>query len=280
MGVLNIVHSRSGHKRLWLVMLTVSLLGACSGIGDAQQLADRYELQLQQVPGGPFLLPVLARPELARGGRLHLYIEGDGRPWLGRERAVNPTGRGTIGLELMLADPNPSLLLGRPCYHQQGAPTSPCEPGLWTEARYSQVVLDALADAMQRLLAEYQPRSLVLVGFSGGGVLALLLAQQQTLPTTVITVSSNLDTAAWTEHHRHLPLTGSLNPTLEIAPGAAFRQVHLAGSRDSVVPPATTVGYRERHPAAEYWLYEDFDHSCCWVKAWPALLAQVLASSN
>lgn len=276
----NIIHSWYGHKRRCLLLLTVSLVVACSGIPDAEQLAARHDLSLRQVPGGPFVLPVLARTEPVRGGRLHLYLEGDGRPWLGRERAANPTGRRTVALELMLADPHPALLLGRPCYHQPGTPSPPCEPDLWTEGRYSPAVLDALAEAVQRLLAEYQPASLVLVGYSGGGVLALLLAQRQTLPATVVTVASNLDTAAWTEHHRHLPLTGSLNPALEIEPGADFRQIHLAGTRDGVVPPATTVGYRERHPTAEYWLHEEFDHHCCWVEAWPGLLDRVLAGGD
>lgn len=280
METLNIVHSWYGHKHRWLVLLTVSLLGACSAIPDAKQLAARHGLSHQEVAGGPFMLPVLARSEQPRGGRLHLYLEGDGRPWLGRERAANPTGRSTVALDLMLADPHPALLLGRPCYHQSGTPPSPCEPELWTGGRYSPTVLHALADAVQRLLAEYRPTSLVLVGYSGGGVLALLLAQQQALPTTVVTVASNLDTAAWTEYHRHLPLTGSLNPTLEIPADAAFRQVHLAGARDRVVPPATTIRYRERHPGAEYRLFKEFDHRCCWLEAWPGLLPRVLAGAD
>ena len=226
----------------------MSLVVACTGIPDAGQLAARHDLSLRQVPGGPFVLPVLARTEPVRGGRLHLYLEGDGRPWLGRERAANPTGRSTVALDLMLADPHPALLLGRPCYHQPGTPSPPCEPDLWTEGRYSPAVLDALAEAVQRLLAEYRPASLVLVGYSGGGVLALLLAQRQTLPTT--------------------------------EPRAAFRQVHLAGGRDRIVPPATTARYRERHPDAEYRLRADFDHHCCRVEAWPGLLDRVLAGGD
>lgn len=211
---------------------------------------------------------------------MHVYLAGDGRPWLGRERAPNPTGRGTMALELMLADPNPALLLGRPCYYQPGPPSAPCEPGLWTEGRYSQLVLNALADAVEQLVAEYQPKTLAFVGYSGGGVLALFLAQRQTLPTTVVTVATNLDTDAWTRHHRHLPLTGSLNPALGIAAGTDFRQVHLAGARDKVVPYATTARYRERHPEAEYWLHDDFDHRCCWVEAWPGLLSTVLGGGG
>lgn len=280
MGALNIVHSRCRHKRQWLVLLTVSLLAACSGIPDARQLADRHGLSLQQVHGGPFLLPVLARPDLPAGGALHVYLEGDGRPWLNRVRAHNPTGRSNVALELMLADPGPALLLGRPCYHQPGTPAPPCEPDLWTEGRYSQPVLEALAEAVGELLGKHRPASLVLVGYSGGGVLALLLAQQQTLPTTVVTVASNLDTEAWTEHHRHLPLTGSLNPAQEIAQGAAFRQVHLAGAHDAVVPPATTARYRERHPEAAYSLHEEFDHRCCWVDAWPGFLGEILGTGE
>lgn len=280
MRPLNIVHSWCAHKHRWLLLLTVSLLAACSGIPDAEQLVDRYGLSLRQVAGGPFLLPVLARPDLQDGGALHVYLDGDGRPWLDRVRAHNPTGRSTVALQLMLADPHPALLLGRPCYYQAGIPAPPCEPDLWTEGRYSQPVLGALAEALGRLVSERQPASLVLVGYSGGGVLALLLAQQQTLPTTVVTLASNLDTEAWTEHHRHLPLTGSLNPAREIMPGSAFRQIHLAGALDGVVPPATTIRYRERHPNAEYRLREDFDHRCCWVEAWPGLLSEILADGR
>jgi hypothetical protein len=278
MGALNIVHSWCGHKRPWLLLLIVPLLAACSGTPDARQLADRHGLSLRQVSGGPFLLPVLADPDLPQGGALHVYIAGDGRPWLKRMRARNPTGRSTLALELMLADPHPALLLGRPCYYQRGTPSPPCEPGLWTDGRYSQLVVDALAGAMEQLVAAHQPQTLLLVGYSGGGVLALLVAQRQTLPTTVVTVASNLDTEAWTEHHRHLPLAGSLNPALEVVQGATFRQVHLAGALDTVVPLATTIRYREHHPEARYLVREEFDHRCCWVQAWPDLLRDILGA--
>lgn len=273
---MNIVHSSCGHKHRWLLLLAVTLLAACSGIPDAEQIADRRGLVLQQVPGGPFVLPALTRSSPLPGEALHVYLEGDGRPWLGRVRAPNPTGRSMVALELMLADPGPALFLGRPCYHQRGTPPPPCEAGLWTEGRYSQRVVDSLAEALAQLVAARQPDALVLVGYSGGGVLALLLAQKQTLPTTVVTVASNLDTDAWTEHHRHLPLAESLNPALDIAPGATFRQIHLAGARDTVVPPATTARYRAQHPEAKYLQREGFDHTCCWVQGWPELLRQVL----
>ena len=51
-------------------------------------------------------------------------------------------------------------------------------------------------------------REVTFVGYSGGGVLAVLIAERLDNVAGVITVGANLDTDAWTEHHGYLPLTG------------------------------------------------------------------------
>ena len=54
----------------------------------------------------------------ARGITLHVYLAGDGTPWLERYRiAPEPTPRRPLTLQLMAHDSSPSVLLGRPCYH-------------------------------------------------------------------------------------------------------------------------------------------------------------------
>lgn len=220
------------------------------------------------------MLPVFSRPVAASGSTLHVYLAGDGHPWRGRKISANPTGKTAVALELLRQDPTPALLLGRPCYYLTTLPAN-CRPELWTSARYSTAVVTSMQVALQQLLAEQQPQSLVLIGYSGGGVLALLLAREQTLPTTVITIASNLDTSAWTDHYGHLPLTGSLNPA-EVIPGnAGFDQIHLSGDLDQIVPRPTTARYRERHPAAHYLHYEAFDHRCCWARDWAGILATI-----
>jgi hypothetical protein len=90
----------------------------------------------------------------------------------------------------------------------------------------------------------------------------------------VITIAANLDTDAWTTHHRYLPLSGSLNPARS-AREHPWREIHLQGGNDKVAPPSTTDAYFERYPAAERRLIADHDHVCCWIDAWPSLLREI-----
>ena len=51
-----------------------------------------------------------------RGG-IHVYIEGDGSPWVngGATVAANPTPRNPLALQLMATSPYNSVYVGRPC---------------------------------------------------------------------------------------------------------------------------------------------------------------------
>lgn len=215
---------------------------------------------------------------MAAAGELRVYLPGDGIPWRGPRPSTNPTGRRHIALELLLRDPAPAVLLGRPCYLQRRLDPA-CEPDLWTGGRYSERVIDALDEALGALVTRSGAHSLLLIGYSGGGTLATLLAARQQLPTTVVTIAANLDTDAWTRHHRHLPLQGSLNPAKDVAATAPFRQIHLFGEMDELVPPETLSAYRSSHPGATWLPRAGFDHRCCWAQAWPDLLEAALAVS-
>lgn len=271
----NIVHKPIGNNACHLFLLIASLMVGCASPHDAGDLARRHALPLRTLQSGGFQLPVLGQITPDSQGRLRVYLPGDGIPWRGRVPASNPTGRRHLALELMQRDPEPALLLGRPCYLQRHLDAD-CEPALWTMARYSRPIIEALDRALEQLIEQTRPDSLLLVGYSGGGTLAVLLAARQALPTTVITVAANLDTRAWTRHHRHLPLSTSLNPAFDISPGSGFRQIHFMGERDSVVPPETLHAYRQRHPDATYRVEAGYDHHCCWVETWPTLLQRAL----
>ena len=74
------------------------------------------------------------------------------------------------------------------------------------------------------------PRSVVLIGYSGGGVLAVLIAPQ--VPgSAVVTIAANLDVEAWARWHQYTPLSGSLNPATQ-PPLDALHEWHLVGDRD------------------------------------------------
>lgn len=215
---------------------------------------------------------------------IHFYIEGDGTPWITRYLiAENPTPRYPLALALMKRDPNLSFYLGRPCYYQpadfyltlnQPDSSSPCDFHYWTDARYSAEVVDimkaAIATTLARLPQDKRSLPVVIIGHSGGGTLAMLLAQRLPAVSGVITIAANMDTYAWTKKQHYSPLKNSLS----LADEASLRklpQVHFAGSADEVVPPDINLPLMAKM-GQTFTLIEDFNHDCCWLRDWPQLL--------
>src|SRR5512134_293742 len=113
-----------------------------------------------------------------RDAPLHVYIEHDGTPWIeGSRVSADPTPRKPFALELMARDSGPRVLLGRPCYYPPAGDPR-CDALAWTHARYSAEVVRSMAAALSRFLAAHPFRDVVLVGYSGGGTIAWLMARQ------------------------------------------------------------------------------------------------------
>ncbi len=239
--------------------------------------AERSGFEVSVVKGGAFPLRVYLSPGARAGhGPLHLYLEGDGRPWIGgRYIAADPHGRNPVAFELMLEDSAPSAYVQRPCYHL--APEGPCDPELWTHGRYSETVVSSLEKGIERVAAlGGSNRGLVLIGYSGGGALARLLASRLEGVRALVTVAANLDIEAWADHHGFEPLTSSLNPVGEPPLPADLPQVHWLGGRDTNVPAELMPATLRDQPGVRVEVIPDFDHVCCWVDRWPELLEQSL----
>lgn len=254
-------------------MLLLAATGGCTGPA-TRFLAAAQDAGLAQeaLTGTPLPHTVFwLRRGTPDSPRVHLYLDGDGSPWLGTGRiATDPSARDPLILDLLRRDDETALLLGRPCYYQP-TPVARCEPWLWTMGRYSEAVVASLEAAAKTLLARYPRAEVTLIGFSGGGTLAVLLAPRLPRVNAVVTLAANLDIDAWTAAHDYTPLAGSLNPaTLPPLP-ASIRQRHLFGARDRDVPRALAARFLERQVAAEVVEVPGFDHRCCWVQAWPAL---------
>ncbi len=204
--------------------------------------------------------------------KLHVYLEGDGRPWV-RNRLVSsdPTPVNPLMLRLMSMDQTPSIYLGRPCYHGFSS-VPPCEPALWTMARYSTKIVAS----MEQVLRDYMIRGgysqVVLIGHSGGGTLAMLLAERIAETRVVVTIAGNLDIDAWTEHHGYTALKGSLNPARRVRLDAGIKQYHLAGKADRNMPYHLIVQALRSQPDARVLAWDKFDHDCCWQNIWREFL--------
>jgi hypothetical protein len=242
------------------------LTGGCRS--SSERFHDRAverRLHAEIVPGVGFRHLVLSGAAVA-GRTLHVYLDGDGTPWLGGHPAVDPTPRDPLVLDLLVLDRAPAVYLGRPCYHALDR-EPPCAPDLWTSARYSEAVVASLAAAARRVLAARGAERVVWVGYSGGGALAVLLAGRVPETAGVITMAANLDVDAWADHERFPRLGRSLNPARQPPLPPDVYQRHYVGGRDRTVPIEVA-----RRGGVELVVLADYDHRCCWTTLWPAVL--------
>lgn len=148
-----------------------------------------------------------------------------------------------------------------------------CHPSLWTSERYSAAVVSSMTAAVERYSAEHRFERMLLVGYSGGGALAALVAPR-IHAVGLVTIAGNLDTEAWTKLHGYLPLTGSLNPARE-PNDAGIPQWHFAGALDTNVPPRLAQRYLSALPPDRLRTYPRFDHVCCWKEEWPRMFERI-----
>jgi len=213
------------------------------------------------------------------GDELHIYIEGDGSIWRNPEQlSPDPTPAQPLMFELAKQDPAPVLLLGRPCYFEVA--DKQCSPQWWTSARYSAAVVASMDAVAARWATRYQ--SVMLIGYSGGGSLATLMAAHLPQARALITVAANLDTDAWVGRHRYnADIVGaSLNPMRQPPLPPRIAQWHYAGTDDENIAWSWIEQFSARQLGAHFEKIEGFDHRCCWSRRWPALLAPALPDES
>ncbi|HEY0682856.1 MAG TPA: hypothetical protein VGD45_11045 [Steroidobacter sp.] len=255
-----------------IVLVTMMVIGGCASPG---QLLDRRAraagLEIVQVSAGEFpsLIYMKRNGAPASATPLTIFLESDGIPWRdGRVPSTDPTTRHPLALEMMIRSRAPGAYITRPCYH--GLRSDKCTVEHWTGARYSSEIVESMAATVREAQRRTGAKEIALVGYSGGGTLAVLIAERLENVTSVVTIAANLDTDAWTEHHNYLRMSQSLNPASSDRPHP-WPELHLRGANDTVVPAATTARYFARYPQARQRTIEGFDHVCCWVRDWPGI---------
>tara|TARA_R110001599_G_scaffold64023_5_gene179733 strand:- start:35879 stop:36718 length:840 start_codon:yes stop_codon:yes gene_type:complete len=269
-------------NRLILFALTLTL-AACADISPQARRAHVDELAVTQqwhkvlLPTDHFVLAAYLPPVTPHDDILSIYIEGDGFSWATSSRpSTDPIPRNPVGLRLaMRTPPGSAVYLARPCQYVDGANARGCDVAYWTNKRFAPEVIDASNQAIDALKARFGAHRLILVGYSGGGAIAALVAARRTDIAQLVTVAGNLDPDAWTRLHHVSPLTGSLNPADGWRELLDVPQLHLVGARDRNVSAAVTHAYANRFPASHrptIRMVPDADHSCCWVNQWPNIL--------
>jgi len=227
------------------------------------------------IPAGTFDLVTALRPGV-RSAVLAVYIEGDGFAYAASgRRSMDPTPTDPLALRLALQHPGSGAVawLARPC---QYAPRSRnCRSDYWSIARFAPEVVESAGIALDRLKGDVGGADrLILVGYSGGGALAALLAQRRSDVAALVTVAANLDISAWIAAHRLTPLSRSIDPAANAAQLSRIPQVHFVGADDRVVGPEIARGFAARMVAdapVTIAIVPGQDHGCCWAARWRAL---------
>lgn len=235
------------------------------------------EFEVSTVPGAGFEHLWVRVAERRRTASLNVYLDGDGQPFVTPTQvALDPTPQRSVALALLKLDPGSAVYVSRPCYH--GLDKQVCGPRYWTTARYSADVVASLAEAISRVADMLDAERLTLIGHSGGGALAVLVASRLPRVETVVTLSGNLDPDRWTELHNYSPLVESQSPLDAFLP-QEVSEWHLIGADDDVVPPEAVSAYvadtaRQRsnfHVCS----FPGCHHEDCWWRNWPMILESV-----
>ncbi|HQQ74947.1 MAG TPA: alpha/beta hydrolase [Pseudomonadales bacterium] len=229
--------------------------------------------QRKDLKAGEFILASFSPSQLSESNTLTVYIEGDGLAWQSSYRpSEDPTPINPVALKLALTDNHPAIIyLGRPCQYQ-AHPN--CTSDYWLSKRFAPEVVQGYQDVLNTIKEKNHQLQFVLIGFSGGGAIATLLAEQRNDIKLLVTVAGNLDHQYWTEQHNITPLTGSMNPVDYCGALRNTRQIHFIGENDTIITSETSskffncIGSTDNITIRNI---QNFDHHCCWENQWPQL---------
>lgn len=175
---------------------------------------------------------------------LRVYIEGDGHAWAtSSQPSTDPTPRSSLMLKYASEDRKPAVYLARPC---QFVMSSGCNIGTWTDRRFARPVMEAMNASLDSLKSRFGVEEFELVGHSGGGDVALVLAGMRADVVLVQTIAGNIDPVYWTQLHKLSPLVEPVTPLQFKDKLRGLPQRHIVGTNDPVVPPAIAREYAKQ----------------------------------
>lgn len=215
--------------------------------------------------------------------RLRVYIEGDGAAWwLQKFPPSDPTPVVSLAVHWVLSEHRMDLAyLARPCQYLAAPDRQACPPDWWTQARYGPAVHAQMQRMLDDLKSQSGAQQLELIGHSGGGTMAVLLAAQRQDVACLAVLAAPLDLQAWTSHHRVAPLSGSLDPALLSADQLSAPAVYLWGEHDTVVPAHTVGRFALKVKQASMVVIPGWGHTQGWAQRepWQSRISCLSASS-
>jgi pimeloyl-ACP methyl ester carboxylesterase len=210
-----------------------------------------------------------------------VFIEGDGASWPAPSvPPADPTPGKPLGLQLALAHADKArqpgeavAYLGRPCQYLTADALGDCPVAWWTRGRFGDAPMGLLNARLDDLQSKAPKSKLRLVGYSGGGAVAALLAAQRADVACLVTVAAPLDTEAWTRANNVSQLSESRNPLMTAAALRGKPMAHFVGSDDTIVPSGVNARFLQAAQSMES-VEKGVDHEGPWLSIWARLARQ------
>jgi hypothetical protein len=215
------------------------------------------------------------------GEPFNIYIEGDGNAWQNRVHlSDDPTPKNLLVLKLAIIDPSPNVAyLARPGQYPLSCSTLNPDSSYWSDKRFSEEVITSVNEAINQLAYLANSGKINLIGYSGGGAIAVLTAARRKDVVSLRTIAGNLDSDAISKYHNVSVLSGSLNPIDVAQEIKNLPQRHFIGSNDKVVPVFVTKSFVGRMGDKDYkriTIVKGATHTKGWLENWKELLGYQL----
>ncbi len=253
------------------------LLSSCASsietrVKEAEKVASINKFEKKLVKAGDFVITTYQRVS-DKDSPYVFYIEGDGSISIGRYAiADNPTPSKVMLFKLATLDTRPNIVyIARPCQYTPVELNPNCNQAYWTDKRMAEEVIES-TNIVINSINNGNPASLV--GFSGGGGVAILVAARNKHIKDIITIAGNLDIENFSKHHGIYALKESLNPIDYAIKISNIPQLHLSGSKDAIVPSKIMQGYIKTSPldCTQQKIFPNITHTKGWDKVWQEVL--------
>lgn len=249
-------------------------------IEQADLVASTAGFQKKLVKGGDFVITTYQR--ISDSNKPYVfYIEGDGSIVSGRSISDNPTPYNVMLLELATMDNRSNVVyVARPCQFTPMELNPQCMQDYWVDKRFAEEVVESINSVISTI-SKNQPISLV--GFSGGGGIAVLVAARNNHVKDMITIAGNLDIKNFSKYHEIYALKESLNPIDYAKQIRYIPQLHISGSEDKIVPGHIVADIYIKVSASDCVkgkVFSGITHTKGWKDVWKDVLRIPLTCNN
>ena len=267
--------------KYYTIILTIALLssGCVSKLSPKvrQQTADTVaqagNLVQQKIATDDFLLTTYQRFDATSDNKqMVVYIEGDGMAWISRDQlSNNPTPVQPIALKLASIDTNANVLyVARPCQYLWPQKMNRCSSRYWSDKRGSEEVISSINQAISIVKQKQNISSIRLIGYSGGGGIAALIADRRADVNEFVSVSGNLNYKLFTQTHDLSPMNRSIDPITVANQIGSIPQIHYVGADDKIIPRQIALSFSDKVKVINNVSHDN----------WPDKWAQILRTIN